>query len=427
MLAALKNNPKIRRRAIVALVVAALVVWAALSLHLHWSLVATATLTAVFGVDAMYFAIAAIGLNVQFGYSGLLNFGQAGFMACGAYAIGMTAHYWHISFWWGIPMAIAYATVFGLIMGIPTLRLRSDYLAIVTIALAELVRVIVRSVTFKKYFNASDGINGFGKTFIETTPFNQSGRYSLWPFDDSVNLFGRVLLLIIFAGMSVMLGRLIAERIRRDNKALRLVSPFVMFGIVMVGAKQTEYGGLGFKSLIVGWLVVFVLGFLVYMLMRSPWGRVLKGIREDEEAVRSLGKNIYSYKLQALILGGAIATFAGMMFSLSRGSVQPDNYSRDTTFFVLTALVLGGLAKVTGSIVGPMVYWGLSQFLSVFLFELTKAGGGRVELLGIPIISNSSQIGAYVQIALGLMLVLLMVFRPQGLFGNRREMALDGR
>lgn len=394
---------------------------------LDWGLIATATLTAVFGVDAMYFAIAAIGLNVQFGYAGLLNFGQAGFMACGAYAIGMTAHYWNISFWWGIPMAIAYATVFGLIMGIPTLRLRSDYLAIVTIALAELVRLIVRSVTFKKYFNGSDGINGFGKTFTETTPFNPSGRYSLWPFDPSVNFIGRILLLIIFALVSVMLGRIIAERIRVDNKALRTTLPFLVFGLVMVGAKQTEYGGLGFKSLIVGWLVVFVLGALVYMLMRSPWGRVIKGIREDEEAVRSLGKNIYSYKLQALILGGAIATFAGMMFSLSRGSVQPDNYSRDTTFFVLTALVLGGLAKVTGSIVGAMLYWGISQFISVFLFELTKAWGGKVEIFGIPIISNPSQVGSYVQIALGLMLVLLMVFRPQGLFGNRKEMALDGR
>jgi branched-chain amino acid transport system permease protein len=224
-----------------------------------------------------------------------------------------------------------------------------------------------------------------------------------------------------------MIGRMIADRLRRSNRELRLLLPVVVFALVLLGAKQTEYGGLGFKSLIVGWFVVFVLGGLVYMLMRSPWGRVLKGIREDEEAVRSLGKNIYSYKLQALILGGAIATFGGMMFSLSRGSVQPDNYSRDTTFFVLTALVLGGLAKVTGSIVGPMLYWGISQFISVFLFELTQAWGGRVEIFGVPLITGSSQIGAWVQGLLGLMLVLLMVFRPQGLFGNRKEMALDGR
>ena len=73
---------------------------------MNWSNILTATLSAFFGVNAMYFAISAIGLNVQFGYAGLLNFGQAGFMACGAYAVGMTAHYYGISFWWGIPIAI---------------------------------------------------------------------------------------------------------------------------------------------------------------------------------------------------------------------------------------------------------------------------------------------------------------------------------
>ena len=116
---------------------------------MNWGNIAEATLSAFFGVDAMYFAIAAIGLNVQFGYAGLLNFGQAGFMACGAYGLGMTAHYFQVSFWWGIAMGIGYAIVLGLIMGVPTLRLRADYLAIVTIAVAEVIRLVVRSVTFK--------------------------------------------------------------------------------------------------------------------------------------------------------------------------------------------------------------------------------------------------------------------------------------
>ena len=127
----------------------------------------------------------------------------------------------------------------------------------------------------------------------------------------------------------------------------------MLFAIIMLAVKQTEYDGLSFKSLVVGWIVAAIVGVFVFMLMRSPWGRVIKGIREDEDAVRSLGKNVYSYKMQALLLGGVIATFSGIMFSLSRGSVQPDNYSRDVTFYVLTALVLGGLAKVSGSIVGP--------------------------------------------------------------------------
>ena len=294
----------------------------------------------------MYFAIAAIGLNVQFGYAGLLNFGQAGFMACGAYAVGMTTHYYHISFWWGIPIAIAYAVIFGLIMGIPTLRLRADYLAIVTIALAEVVRLLVRSVTFKKKFGGSDGINGFAETFRNVTPFDDAKRYKLYPFDASNGTGGHSAAAGALRRRSACLaGRMIVDRFGREGwndrsrsgRAARCSASACCWSI----STYVEYGGLSFKAIVVGWILAAVLGLFVYMLMRSPWGRVLKGIREDEEAVRSLGKSVYSYKMQALILGGVIATFSGIMFSLDRGSVQPDNYSRDVTFYVLTALVLG--------------------------------------------------------------------------------------
>ena len=397
---------------------------------MDWNNIFTATLSAFFGVNAMYFAISAIGLNVQFGYAGLLNFGQAGFMACGAYAVGMTAHYYGISFWWGIPIAIGYALVFGLVMGVPTLRLRADYLAIVTIALAECLRLIMRSVTFKKYFGGSDGINQFGGAFVDLTPFDPSGKYTLWPFDSRNSTVFTILLLATYAVSAALLGRLVAEKWAKDEKVgltkKWIISSVVLFAIIMLAVKQTEYDGLSFKSLVVGWIVAAIVGVFVFMLVRSPWGRVIKGIREDEDAVRSLGKNVYSYKMQALLLGGVIATFSGIMFSLSRGSVQPDNYSRDVTFYVLTALVLGGLAKVSGSIVGPMLFWGILQFVDVFLNELTKAWGGTVSIFGIDIITESSHIGVYVQVVIGLMLVLLMVFRPQGLFGNRKEMAIDG-
>jgi branched-chain amino acid transport system permease protein len=397
---------------------------------MDWNNILTATLSAFFGVNAMYFAISAIGLNVQFGYAGLLNFGQAGFMACGAYAVGMTAHYYHISFWWGIPIAIGYALVFGLIMGVPTLRLRADYLAIVTIALAECLRLIMRSVTFKKYFGGSDGINQFGGAFVDLTPFDPSGKYTLWPFDSRNSTLFTVVLLATFAVSAVLLGRMIAEKWAGEEKngvtTKWAIASAVLFALILLAVKQTEYDGLSFKSLVVGWVVAAVVGVFVFMLMRSPWGRVIKGIREDEDAVRSLGKNVYSYKMQALLLGGVIATFSGIMFSLSRGSVQPDNYSRDVTFYVLTALVLGGLAKVSGSIVGPMLFWGILQFVDVFLNELTKSWGGTVSIFGVDIITESSHIGVYVQVVIGLMLVFLMVFRPQGLFGNRKEMAIDG-
>jgi branched-chain amino acid transport system permease protein len=337
---------------------------------MNWDQIFENTVQGAIGINAVYFAIAALGLNVQFGYTGLLNFGQAAFMAAGAYGLGMTAHYFGISFWWGLPMGVGFAVVLGLLMGIPTLRLRADYLAIVTIAAAEIVRLFVRSVKFKTYFGGSDGINEFSGEFRrlgENAGFQPADEYGFWWFT--------------FTGRQLW-------------------------------------------TLVIGWVLVALFGLLVWTLMRSPWGRVLKAIREDEDAVRSLGKNVYSYKMQALILGGVIGTFSGMIFSLDRGSVQPDNYSRDVTFYVLTALVLGGVAKVSGSIVGPMIFWAIYNFADNFLRELTREKPFRI---GSWTVMTSTQVGPFVFGLVGLGLILLMVFRPQGMFGNRKEMAFEGR
>lgn len=325
------------------------------------------TLRALIGVDAAYFALAALGLNVQFGYTGLLNFGQAAFMAAGAYGLGMTAHYFGVSFWWGLVFGLLYVVVLGLIVGIPTLRLRADYLAIVTIATAEIVRLVVRSVRFKQYFGGSDGINGFSRPFRDLNPFAVGQLYGVRPF---------------------------------------------------------RFSGYTLWTLIVGWCLVALCATFVWALMRSPWGRVVKAIREDEDAVRSLGKNVYLYKMQSLIIGGVMGMFAGMIFALDRGSVQPDNYSRDVTFYILTALVLGGVAKVRGSIIGPMMFWGLFVFSDNVLRSLTRSGPVRV---GNFTIIQSTQVGAVNYMLVGLGLILLMALRPQGVFGSRKEMALDGR
>jgi branched-chain amino acid transport system permease protein len=128
--------------------------------------------------------------------------------------------------------------------------------------------------------------------------------------------------------------------------------------------------------------------------------------------------------MQSLIIGGFVGMFSGMIFALDRGSVQPDNYSRDVTFYVLTALVLGGVAKVSGSIVGPMIFWGLYVFSDNTLRELTSDGG--ISIFGVGILQKS-QVGPVNYMLIGIGLMLLMTFRPQGIFGNRKEMALDGR
>ena len=320
------------------------------------------TILQFIGFNACYYAIAAIGLNVQFGYTGLLNFGQAAFMAAGAYGVGQTVSIFGISLWWGIGIAVAYAVFLGLLMGVPTLRLRSDYLAIVTIASAEIVRLIVRSVKFRDQFGGTDGLKSFANAYQDvgvSLGLDLAGEYGFWIF---------------------------------------------------------TFSGRNLWNLLVGWSLVAIFGTIVWLLMKSPWGRVLKAIREDEDAVRSLGKNVYSYKMQALVLGGVIGSFAGMMLALG-------NFSRDLTFFVLTGLVLGGIAKVTGSIVGPMLFWAIYSFLDSLLRQIVD----RPVRIGDFTLIQSTDIGSVVYMVMGLLLVLLMVYRPQGLFGNRKEMAFEGR
>jgi neutral amino acid transport system permease protein len=321
------------------------------------------------GFNACYYAIAAIGLNVQFGYAGLLNFGQAAFMAAGAYGVGQTVSIIGISLWWGIPLGIAYSVFLGLLMGVPTLRLRADYLAIVTIASAEIVRLIVRSVKFRDQFGGTDGLKGFADAYQDVgvkLGLELAGEYGFWIF---------------------------------------------------------TFSGRNLWNLIVGWTLVAIFGVIVWALMKSPWGRVLKAIREDEDAVRSLGKNVFSYKMQALVLGGVIGSFAGMMLALGNANVQPDNFSRDLTFFVLTGLVLGGVAKVTGSIIGPMMFWGFYAFLDSLLRELID----KPVRIGDFTLLQSTDVGVVVYMIMGILLVVLMVYRPQGVFGNKKEMAFEGR
>lgn len=334
---------------------------------MDWSQIIQNTIRAAVGVDAIYFAIAALGLNIQFGYTGLVNFGQAAFMACGSYGLGMTAQYFGIGLWWGIPLGIVFVIILALIVGIPTLRLRADYLAIVTIATAEIVRLFVRSVKLRKVFGGTEGISNFSREYRELSPFEPARIYGFAPF---------------------------------------------------------EFSGYTLITVLIGWTLVAIFAFFVWQLMRSPWGRVIKGIREDEDAVRSLGKNVYAYKMQSLVIGGIIGMFAGMILALDRGSVQPDNYSRDVTFYILTALVLGGLAKVSGSVVGSMLFWVIFVFSDNFLREITRSGPLRI---GDFTIIQSTQVGAVNYMFVGLGLMLLMTYRPQGIFGNRREMALDGR
>jgi neutral amino acid transport system permease protein len=334
---------------------------------MDWGFIIERTMSAAIGPEVMVFALAAIGLNVHFGYAGLLNFGQVGFLAAGAYGLGMTVYWLNLNFWVGIPIGIAYALVLALILGLPTLRLRADYLAIVTIASSETIRLFVRWRGNTGRTGAAQGINEFARPFYDLSPLTNGARYQFGPF----NFLGRDLWVLM-----------------------------------------------------VGWTVVFITLLVVWQLMRSPWGRALKAIREDEDAARALGKNALAYKLQALMLGGVIGAFAGMLQVVQKGSVQPDTFNPVITFMIWTILILGGPGRIWSPVVGAMIYWGLIVFIENVLRGLP---GGARSGLETTIGLTDFNISQMRFILVGLGLVLLARFRPQGIFGSREEMALDDR
>ena len=330
---------------------------------MDWGSILENSLRAAVGLEAVAFVLAAIGLNLHFGYTGLLNFGQVGFMAVGAYSVAITVNELDMSMWLGVPVGIVMATVFALLLGLPTLRLRADYLAIVTIAAGEIFRLIVRAASLRDLTGGSSGMTQFARDFYSVNPFSD-GTYGIWVFQFS-------------------------ER--------------------------------RFWLLLVCWSVVAVVATMVALLIRSPWGRVLKSIREDEDAARSLGKNVYWFKMQSLILGGICGAFGGMALAIGTQSVQPDTYSTAITFYALTALILGGMAKTVGPIVGSMLFWMLFSFTDVALREAVGADYIPTWLM------DGTQVGQVRVMLVGLALMLLPVFRPQGLFGDKREIQLDAR
>ena len=324
--------------------------------------IAENSLQQAFGPTAIIYALAAIGLNVHFGYTGLLNFGQAGFMLVAGYSIGGAVTIFSSSLWVGLVVGLLLCVVLALLLGVPTLRLRADYLAIVTIAAAEVIRQTVGAASFSETFGGQDGITDFIGGFRAANPY--SGPVDL--------------------------------------------------GFV-------EWSAYDAWVMTVGWLLVAGCCVVVWLLMRSPWGRVLKSIREDEDAVRSLGKNVYSFKMQSLIIGGVIGGLAGVMTSLRSAAVGPSFFATDVTFFAYTVLLIGGAARVLGPVVGSIIFWFLINFLGTFFSQ-----AARSELIP-PSIMDTQQASLMRFIIVGLGLMLLMIFRPQGIFGDRRELALDAR
>lgn len=309
-------------------------------------------------VNAVVYALAGVGLNIQFGYGGLLNFGQAAFMLAGAYSVALVVVDLGMSMWIGIPLGLLLAVGVALLFGLPSLRLRADYLAIVTISTAEILRLVIRSSTAEPVTHGVFGYDDFAGAFFGVNPI-PVGDYGFGTF-------------------------------RFSERTLWV--------------------------LIVGWVLVVLAALLVRGLLRSPWGRVLRAMRDDEDATRSLGKNVFAYKLQALILGGGIAALAGMLRAIDTQSIRPDFFTTVVTFTIYTALILGGKATTWGPVLGSVILWFLVSLLDGVLRLLQE-----IHWIGL----DDDQLGAFRFALVGLALIVLIVFRPQGLLGRREDGLLD--
>lgn len=297
------------------------------------------------GVLAGTYGIFTLGLQLNVGFTGVLNFGQAGFMAVGAYAMGILVTRAGWSLWLALPAATVIAMTVGVLIGLPSLRLRADYFAIVTIAFAEIVRYVAQNAR---------GLTG--------------GNQGLLGFDDQW-----------FDVSDTILGWLPASV--QDQFLLPL--------------------------LIVTWVVLALLTALLAVLQRTPWGRVLRAIREDEDAARALGKNVLAYKLQSIALASALGAIAGYLLALNLSFLNPTSFEPQFTFIGFTILILGGLASYPGVALGSIILW--------TLLEATR-------FIDLPLAAE--KVAALRFMIVGLALILLVAFRPQGLLGKRQEMVL---
>lgn len=310
------------------------------------------------GVLAGIYGIFTLGLQLNVGFTGVLNFGQAGFQAVGAYSAVIYVVALGIPFFLALPLSILTTIIVGLLIGLPVVRLRADYLAIATIAFSEVIRITVqnaRGLTGGNQGTISLELDN-GRFFNETWQ-----NISSWMTD---NLFDPI------------------------------------------GLSGSDF--INLPLFVVVWAFLLILTFALYKLIRSPWGRVLRAVREDEDAARALGKNAFWYKLQSLAFAATLGGISGWFLVIAQSSVSQEAFEPIWTFIGYAILVLGGLASFPGVILGSFVFW--------FIYEGLRAAE-------LPLASDKDAALRFVFV--GMILILLMAFRPQGALGKKEEMVLD--
>lgn len=292
----------------------------------------------------LIYIMLALGLNVVVGLAGLLDLGYVAFYAVGAYTFALLSQYIGISFWLALPIGALLAALFGLVLGFPVLRLRGDYLAIVTLGFGEIIRILLNNWT-----TLTGGPNGIGG-IPEPTLFGME--------------FGR--------------------RVKEEGNT----SFHETFGIAYAGEHKVI-----FLYLIALVLAVFT-ALVIRRFMRMPVGRAWEALREDEIAARSLGLSRTAVKLSAFTIGAFFAGFAGTVFASKQGFISPESFVFLESAIILAIVVLGGMGSQLGVI--------LAAIAVTILPELAR------------------EFSEYRMLIFGAAMVLMMVWRPQGLMPMRR-------
>ncbi|WP_203120091.1 high-affinity branched-chain amino acid ABC transporter permease LivM [Aeromonas veronii] len=285
-----------------------------------------------------------LGLNVVVGLAGLLDLGYVGFYAVGAYSYALLNTYFGLSFWECLPIAGLMAATFGFLLGFPVLRLRGDYLAIVTLGFGEIIRILLNNMT--SLTGGPNGISGIPKPTLGGLEFNRTVKDG--GFDTFHNFFG-----ITY------------------NANHKVIFLYLMALVLVV-----------------------VTLFVINRLLRMPLGRAWEALREDEIACKSLGLNPTIIKLTAFTIGATFAGFAGSFFASRQGFISPESFVFIESAIVLAIVVLGGMGSQIGVV--------LAAIVMTVLPELAR------------------EFNEYRMLMFGLLMVFMMIWRPQGLLPMTR-------
>jgi len=308
------------------------------------------------------------GLNVVVGLAGLLDLGYVAFYAVGAYSYALLAVDFGLGFWTCLPLAGILAALWGVLLGFPVLRLRGDYLAIVTLAFGEIIRIVLNN--WVSLTNGPNGITGiprptlFGLTFsMDGGPGSFAGFFNMEP-----------------------------ETIQRV-----IYLYYVILGL----------------ALLTNWFTL--------RLRRTPLGRAWEALREDETACRSLGINVTNTKLTAFAIGAMFGGFAGAFFATRQAFISPESFTFIESATVLAIVVLGGLGSQLGVALAAIVMVGGLELLRSFLSFLA-------DQMGSPLFAGvANELPLYRMLVFGLALVVVMVLRPRGMVSTRTPTVTLGR